>query len=382
MSAFVWDQYFETGLATVDDQHQRLVALINQLGDSFPVEGVEATTSLESVFRDLKAYANVHFGDEEHLMRAEHIAAEYVVQHCAIHAEFIAQITLLWESRNSIASAGQTLLGFLVSWLSFHILGEDQAMALQIAAIRAGATPQHAYEQVVARKGQDRRAQALIDALKGLYRTLSVRNQELADANLRLEEHVSERTRELNQANAALRAAFDRMEEMALVDGLLGIANRRNLDQRLDLEWKRAFRERLPLSFLMIDVDHFKRYNDACGHQAGDDCLVAVARAIGAGKRATDLLARYGGEEFALLLPGTPLAGAQMIAEDARAAVENAAIAHPDSPVADHVTVSIGVATCTPTTSNATENLVAAADRALYVAKEAGRNRIVLDAMS
>jgi diguanylate cyclase (GGDEF)-like protein/hemerythrin-like metal-binding protein len=380
MNTFIWDHYYETGLAVVDDQHQRLVALINQLGDLSLVEGSAAATTLKEVFANLTAYANVHFGDEEQLMRAEHILPQYLVQHCAIHAEFMTQITLLWESRNAIAGASQTLLGFLVSWLSFHILGEDQAMAAQIAAIRAGATPEHAYEQMQAHESQDRRARALIDALQGLYRTLSSRNRELGESNRRLEERVAERTRILDETNTALRVAFDKMEELALVDGLLGIANRRNLDLRLELEWQRSFRERLPISFLMIDVDHFKRYNDACGHQAGDDCLKAVTKTISYGRRATDLLARYGGEEFAVLLPNTPLTGGKIVADAVRCSVIEASIAHPDSPVADHVTVSIGVASCTPAKLTGAADLIAAADGALYAAKETGRNRVVLAA--
>jgi diguanylate cyclase (GGDEF)-like protein/hemerythrin-like metal-binding protein len=382
MNTFVWDHYFETGLAVVDEQHQRLVALVNRFGDSFVTGSSNAATSLQVVFGELATYAKVHFADEEQLMRAEHVAPQYLVHHCATHAEFIDQITLLWESRDAITNASQTLLGFLVSWLSFHILGEDQAMAAQIEAIRAGTAPEHAYERVSAYRGQDRRTQALIDALQGLYRTLSLRNQELADTNLHLEARVAERTQELDKANAALRGAFDKMEEMALVDGLLGIANRRNLDQRLELEWKRAFRERMPISFLMIDVDHFKRYNDACGHQAGDDCLKAVAKTISAVKRATDLVARFGGEEFAVLLPNTPLIGAQIVANDVQCSVEEASIAHPDSPVAGHVTVSIGVASCIPSNLTGPPDLIAAADRALYAAKESGRNRVVLAAMT
>ena len=356
-----------------------MVALINRLGESFATEGAGVASSLQTIFDELARYASEHFGDEERLMGAEHLAPEYIAWHCAVHAEFARQLTLLWKSRNSMNNPEETLLGFLVAWLAFHILGEDRAMATQIAAIRAGATPEKAYEQFVEHHAEDHRTRALIDALQGLYRTVSIQNQELADANLLLEERVAERTSELGEANAALRVAYEKMEDLARVDGLLGIANRRHFDERFEREWKRAFRERAPIALLMIDVDHFKRYNDMYGHPAGDDCLKAVSTAIAGGKRATDMFARYGGEEFVLLLPDTALAGAGKVASAARAAVEAAAIAHLASPVADHVTVSIGVASCIPGNPGCGAELIAAADRGLYSAKEAGRNQVVAE---
>ncbi len=379
MKTFVWDRHFETGLEMVDEQHQRLVALINLLGESLVAEGAGVATSLQSVFEELARYANVHFSDEEQLMRVERVSPEYVARHCAIHEEFSGQLNQLWESRNSIGDPKETLLGFLVAWLSFHILGEDQVMAAQIAAIRAGTPPGAAYAQTLTNQIHDHRTQALIDALQELYRTLSLQNLELVDANARLEERVAERTRDLGEANAALREAYGKMEAMAHVDGLLGIANRRHFDERFDLEWKRAYRERVPVALLMIDVDHFKRFNDAYGHQAGDECLRKVADAISLGRRATDLLARYGGEEFVLLLPGMAPVMAGNVARDVRAAVETASIPHRASPVAGHVTVSVGVASCVPGDPSGAAELVAAADRALYTAKKGGRNRVAVE---
>jgi hemerythrin len=380
LKTFLWNQHFETGLVTVDDQHRRLVALINRLGDSFVESGAGTGSSLQSVFDDLAQYTVEHFGDEERLMLAERLVPEYIAAHRAIHDEFAAQLHLMWDTRATVSESQETLLGFLIAWLSFHILGEDQAMAIQIEAVRKGSTPEEAYSQIEKLHQEDGRTRALIDALQGLYHTLSLRNRELADANARLERRVIERTHALSESNAALQKAQEVLEQLARLDSLLGIANRRQFDERLEMEWKRAYRGRTPLALLMIDVDHFKRYNDTYGHQAGDECLKAVATAIGGGKRAVDLFARYGGEEFVLLLPNTPLSGAGKIANDALKAVEFAAIAHGDSPVASHVTVSIGVACRTPDKSTRSEVLIAAADRALYSAKDTGRNRIVLEA--
>jgi diguanylate cyclase (GGDEF)-like protein len=166
--------------------------------------------------------------------------------------------------------------------------------------------------------------------------------------------------------------------EKARIDGLTQIANRRRFDEYLLQEWSRHIRMQQPLSLLLCDVDHFKLYNDGQGHQAGDECLKSVAKALSQCYRAGDLVARYGGEEFAMVLPQTNRAGAVQVAERVRAAVAAAALLHTASPVCDRVTVSIGVACITPQPHGPTDarTLVEEADRHLYLAKHRGRNQV------
>jgi two-component system chemotaxis family response regulator WspR len=191
----------------------------------------------------------------------------------------------------------------------------------------------------------------------------------LADAFDRMVARVEEQTRDLASANSEL-------ELLATLDGLTGVANRRRYDEQIALEWRRAQRSRAPLSLIFGDVDHFKSYNDTYGHAAGDECLKAVARAFqGAARRAGDLVARYGGEEFVIILADTPLEGALSVARNARAAVERLAIEHREA-TAGRVTVSLGVATTVAERGAPASQLADAADRALYEAKAAGRNRV------
>jgi diguanylate cyclase (GGDEF)-like protein len=169
----------------------------------------------------------------------------------------------------------------------------------------------------------------------------------------------------------------DALRAMAFVDGLTGVANRRQFDQMLATEWRSCRRSASSLAVAMIDIDYFKPFNDAQGHQAGDACLVAVARALAAGAaRPRDLVARYGGEEFVCVMPESALPGAMATAEALRLAVQGLAIAHGASPVAPVVTVSIGVVAVTPTAGAGPDELVAAADAQLYAAKRGGRNRL------
>ena len=164
--------------------------------------------------------------------------------------------------------------------------------------------------------------------------------------------------------------------EKARIDGLTHIANRRKFDEFLLQEWNRHSRIQHSLSLLICDVDHFKLYNDAYGHQAGDECLKRVAKAINRHSRSGDLIARYGGEEFAVVLPHTGFEGAVKRAERARSAVEAAAIPHAASLVRDRVTLSIGVACMTPQHGADLRTLVEEADRNLYLAKHRGRNQV------
>lgn len=171
----------------------------------------------------------------------------------------------------------------------------------------------------------------------------------------------------------------DMLTDLALLDGLTGIPNRRRFDETLQLEWHRAKRNNTMLSLLMIDIDFFKLYNDTYGHLAGDDCLRSVAKAMADVMcRGGDMVARYGGEEFACVLADTDSAGARSVAERIIEEIAALRIPHAASSVAPHVTVSIGFCTTLPGTLHTCEQLLSCADRNLYQAKLTGRNRVHL----
>ena len=168
--------------------------------------------------------------------------------------------------------------------------------------------------------------------------------------------------------------------ERSLRDGLTSVWNRRAFDERLAEAWRVASRNGRPLAVLMIDVDHFKAYNDSLGHPAGDECLRLVAAALGGGVlRAASLLARYGGEEFVALLAEADAVGARAVGERLRQAVLALALPHPASSAGGLVSVSIGAASHRPGEGGSAEALMAAADAALYRAKQRGRDRVVVD---
>ncbi|MBX3604924.1 MAG: diguanylate cyclase [Piscinibacter sp.] len=180
-------------------------------------------------------------------------------------------------------------------------------------------------------------------------------------------------------AARALREANQRLAQLSETDALTGIANRRLFERRLTEEWQRCARRGESVALLLVDVDHFKRYNDAQGHVAGDHCLAEMAAVLrSCARRAGDLVARWGGEEFALLLPGAGVDEALAVGRHCVAAVAERCHPHPDSSVSAHVSISVGVCSVPADANMPVASLVARADAALYAAKHAGRNRAAL----
>jgi len=178
------------------------------------------------------------------------------------------------------------------------------------------------------------------------------------------------------RTHVTLKQQRDVLRGLAYIDGLTGLCNRRGFDERLATEWQRAQRGNQWLALALIDVDHFKHYNDHHGHQAGDDCLRSIADTLArAACRPADLVARYGGEEFAAILPETPIDGAQAVADRIEARVRGLALVHGAPSAAPVVTISLGVAVAPGREGITVPELLAAADRELYRAKATGRAR-------
>jgi two-component system chemotaxis family response regulator WspR len=189
--------------------------------------------------------------------------------------------------------------------------------------------------------------------------------------------------RALRESQQKLLEANLELQRLSVLDGLTGLSNRRNLNVCLEAEWLRAKRDGTIVSLLMIDVDDFKAYNDSYGHLAGDEVLKRLAELMQAHtRRSTDLAARYGGEEFAMLLPHTPADGALQRAQSLCQSMAALRLPHRASAVADHVTLSIGVASRIPQREEAPVVLIGGADSALYKAKHGGKNRVVAPAPS
>ncbi|MFO0794004.1 MAG: diguanylate cyclase [Candidatus Brocadiaceae bacterium] len=219
-----------------------------------------------------------------------------------------------------------------------------------------------------------------IDYISKPYRKIELlaRIRSMLKLNHEIKSHKASEQK-LREMALQLEASNKLLEHLSYRDSLTGIANRRYLEEFIEQEWKRAVREVYPISLIFVDIDHFKAFNDAYGHPAGDECLRQIARALtNSIKRPADIIARYGGEEFIAVLPGTDAAGAFSVAELMKANVVGLGIEHASSQVINNVSVSIGVATALPDRYNTPSSLIANADKALYKAKSGGRNRVAM----
>jgi hemerythrin len=372
MESFHWDKVYETGLTEVDEQHHELVDLINRFGTSLAENRGGTGGDVEAVFAELADYAIYHFREEEGLMDRAGVDDRFARHHLREHANFLREVAQHQSSRTiNDPSAGPRLLSFLIAWLAHHILGTDQALARQVAAIRAGDAPARAY--LAEERVREAATDPLLGALNVLFRLVSERNAELTELNRTLEAKVEGRTAELRRLAAELAAANQHLEAIAHTDALTGLPNRRHAMAMLGRLWAESTKLQLPLSCMLLDADGFKRINDTFGHDAGDEVLRVLARHLRHGLRNDDFVGRLGGDEFLVLCPRTALAGAMALAETLRR--DTAALCVPAGGGEWTGSISIGVAERRSAMS-AIEDLVKAADEGVYEAKRQGRNRV------
>ncbi len=363
MESFEWSKHFVTGLSEVDTQHHKLVDLINRLGQLLSAQERVQASDLTALLTELTAYSVYHFSNEEAMMSALALDLRHITQHKQFHSDFLQEVTQLASASGT--QAADSLLKFLTYWLAYHILGTDQAMARQIAAIQAGQSPAEAYRcEKIEKEGA---TEPLLHALNGLFSQVSERNRQLQELNRTLEQKVNERTQSLTQANQLL-------EQMALVDVLTGLPNRRHAMAWLQHIWDVTQQPLCTVSCMMIDADGFKQVNDHYGHDAGDEVLKQLARQLRQQVRTDDVVCRLGGDEFLIICADTGLAGVLKVAHKMHQAVAQLQVTVVGGGVWAG-SISVGVAERTPAMQSI-EELIKAADEGLYRAKHNGRNRV------
>ncbi len=362
MKSFVWSDCFGTGIAPVDQQHRRLVELINRFGELVAESTVDARDT-RAVLSELADYADYHVREEDTFMVDAGIDPRHLSLHRAEHSQFLQDVAARAErlSLDDLDDA-ESLLEFLVDWLAYHILVQDQNMARQVRALVDGDSPAGAYERQ--QLEADGATEPLRVALTGLLHQVSGQNRKLLELNRTLEQRVAERTRELSLAN-------ERLETLALTDVLTGLPNRRHGLLRLRALWGEALQSGRGVCCLMVDADDFKSVNDTFGHDAGDVVLRELSRVLRTGVRTDDIVCRLGGDEFLVIAPETRLAGALQLGEQLRGRV--AAMRVPVGDGSWHGSVSVGVAAQSAGMAGC-EDLVKAADEAVYAAKLGGRD--------
>lgn len=365
MDAFQWDDCFATGVATVDQQHHRLIDIMNRFGAMVIKPSQTTRADLDRVLDELADYARYHFDDEEALMHASGLDERHIKHHSREHAEFLQDVTRLQaEAVRGRHQEASHLPTYLTNWLAYHILGTDKTMACLIAAVQQG-TPQHeAY--LAARRGRDPATAMLLKSITTLFNQVKEANRDLLELNQTLETRIAERTSDLVLLNQQL-------EMTAQTDVLTGLPNRRHALQCFGQLWQQSGTLGKPLACMMVDADGLKAINDSYGHEAGDEVLRQLARCLRAVVRNDDVVCRLGGDEFLILCDDTTLAGATTLAEKLRQEV--ALLRVKTGTGVWQGSVSVGVAERAKSTEHFSD-LLKLADKAVYVAKRSGRNGV------
>ncbi|WP_375748502.1 GGDEF domain-containing protein [Vibrio sp. HN007] len=364
---FPWNTNFETGIEEIDDQHKTLVALLNKLANTLvhddPVE-------VNQVFKELADYASYHFDAEEKIWD-EYFNFEdtWFVTHTLSHASFLPNVLEMKEMSSGKAWQESTegILRFLIRWLAFHILDEDKKMSFVIHGIKDGLSPDEA--RVKADRQMSGSVRVLIDTVLKMYENLSSHALEL----------IRERHRRV-KVEKELREANAKLEKLSITDDLTGLFNRRYFHELAPIEFRRAVREKLKISFISLDLDYFKKLNDQLGHLKGDEALVMVGNAVAEQcKRSGDFAFRMGGEELLIMISGSSSdAEIESFAEAIREKVSKIVVKNEDNGISCELSASIGLFSKVPDSEDDYIQWLEHADRALYQAKQKGRNRVVV----
>lgn len=361
MESFIWGSHFETDIREVDDQHKRLVVLINNFGERM-LQNILDNVQVEKTFQALVEYSQYHFKEEEELMATMQLDSRHTDGHLADHQNFLKDVKALSTEATESSTGCHHLHQYLIHWLAYHILGLDKNMARQIKSVKAGSSPEAAFNR--GEMEVNAATEPLLAAVSSLFAQVSERNRELKELNRSLEEKVHERTKELLQAN-------EQLEHLALTDALTGLPNRRHAMRQLRLLWDEAKNENVSLCCLMIDADGFKEVNDTWGHDAGDIVLQELAQALTHHTRTDDLTCRLGGDEFLVICPETDRNGGMHLGEMLRSRVADLRVPAGDGCWYGSISIGLGVM---DDTMSGIDDLLKTADEGVYVAKRDGRN--------
>ncbi|MBF0588859.1 MAG: bacteriohemerythrin [Magnetococcales bacterium] len=362
---FPWNDNFAIGIDEIDHQHMRLVDLLNELTATL-IQDNDA--ELTRIFDELASYTHYHFSTEEMLWK-EYFQEDdaWLQNHQDVHASFLPKVVQLKEESGDapLADVIENIVRFLIRWLAFHIIDNDKRMATVLKYVQAGETLSDA--KLKTEKEMTGATGLLIETILKMYDGLSSRTLDLLRERL-------DRIR----AEEKLKEAYRQLEKLSITDQLTGLYNRRHFDNTFSQEFRRAAREKKAVTFLMFDVDHFKKLNDRYGHIGGDVALTKIGTLlINLCRRPGDFAFRLGGEEFGILTTEQSPQAAYAFAETIRTSIEALDIPNVDSDVADHMTISVGLITRIPEQDDNPDTFVSRADAYLYQAKEQGRNRVM-----
>ena len=338
---FPWNANFETGIAIIDEQHKQLIVLLNKLAVSL-VHGDEA--EYKEIFDDLADYASYHFETEEAIWQTYFKDDPWLEEHRNSHNSFMPEVLEMQAKQANlpVKKGIRNVLNFLIRWLTYHIIERDKHMVIAVREIEAGASLEEAKKIS---------QHQMLNSEKILIDTISLMYDELSSRSMIVEQERVKRLRVIKK----LKDANHELRKMATTDQLTGLYNRRHFQVVFKKELSRAKRMKHYITFMMIDIDYFKRLNDIYGHLYGDDALKKTGQKLTKlCRRPGDFVFRLGGEEFGILITDQELIQKSDFSEKIRTEVENMRIKNSGSEISEYITVSIGLISKIPELSETT----------------------------
>lgn len=366
---FPWNTNFETGHNKIDAQHKNLVALLNKLARTLTIDDTE---TVNSAFEELADYADYHFTDEENYWHKYMADDNWFISHKKSHSDFLPKVMEMKSKTPArpLTEVVEDVVKFLIRWLAFHILDNDKRISLAVTQIISGKNVEES--KIIADTEMDSSMRLLIETIMNMYEGLSA-----SAINL-----LRERTRRF-KAEEALIEMNKQLEILSITDQLTGLYNRRHFLLIFNQELKRARREQKALTYIQLDIDFFKIYNDTYGHLKGDEALEKVSRAFKKiCRRPDDFIFRIGGEEFGFIAANLSADKAFEFGEKIRKTVEELKIPNVNSTASKHLTVSLGIINKKPSGGDNMTSFIKIADENLYKSKNSGRNMVCISSIA
>lgn len=361
---FPWNTNFETGIESIDEQHKILFRLVNKLANTLVHEN---RIEVAEVFDELAAYTVYHFEEEERVWAEYFQQDDWANQHVKTHQSFLPDINQIKQNAETASwqETIESILQFLIRWLALHILDDDKKMSLVVDELRNDYSLEQAKERAQLKmKGS---VGVLIDTVLNMYEELSSHAIEL----------IREKHRRI-KAEKDLLVLNHQLQKLSITDELSGLYNRRHFMLMIENELQQAKLQQSMLSFISIDLDHFKKLNDSFGHLKGDEAIAKVGQSLNSiFRQSEDLVFRMGGEEFLVVSRNATVDRSLKLAEQTRLAVQQLTIFDQSQQQQVQLSCSIGVFYHTPRPEDDFLYYLDRVDKALYQAKKNGRNTVV-----
>lgn len=362
---FPWNENFETGINEIDEQHKKLIILLNKLANTLTQE---KEYEVEETFNELANYAEYHFKCEEEIWNKYLKDELLVLKHKDTHSSFLPKVIELKENNKdkSFHEIVEDILLFLIRWLAFHIIDEDKRLAFIIKAIEEDNKDikEAIYQTDNIMSGSMKN---LLEAILKMYDNLSLKAISL----------IRERKARV-KAQKELKEINKKLEQLSITDQLTDLYNRRYFEETFEKELKRTKRDKKFFGVILFDIDYFKKLNDHYGHLEGDEALKSISNCLkNTCKRPSDFIFRIGGEEFCIISINEKKEDIYNLANIVQQSINEMKIENIKSLVSDYLTISAGVESLIPTNEDNIDTIMKNADEKLYKAKENGRDRIV-----